>query len=409
MFRSFGEPFMPDAAASNTPTTADIIARARAMMPVVRSRAADAEKRRRIPEETHREFIEAGFYRVLQPARYGGFELDYGTQTEMSVELAQGCASSGWIASITACHAWIVGMFPLAAQEHIWGDDSGTLIASAFQPPSDYRIERGTRGWKVNGRWHFSSGVELCQWTILGIPIPAADGKGPPDRMICVVPLKEAEIDDVWFVNGLCATGSNDVILRDVFVPDEHTARYADLGGDGPRPGTEINKHHIFRLPLFGVFSYNLVGCAIGGALGAVELMVEHLKPRTAKTSRVQMANLQSVHLRVAHAAASAEAARAIIQRNCDEFNHLGRTGQPIPPENRVRYRRDAGFAGLLSLQAVQGLFPLLGGQGLASDNPIQRQWRDVHAIGQHIACNWDVAGSNYGAARLGVLPPDQM
>jgi 3-hydroxy-9,10-secoandrosta-1,3,5(10)-triene-9,17-dione monooxygenase len=399
---------MPVAAASNTPTAADMIGRARAMMPTMRQRAREAEERRRIPEATHRDFIEAGFYRVLQPARYGGFELDYGTQTEMSVELAQGCASSGWIASITACHAWIAGMFPLEAQEHIWGDDSGTLIASAFQPPSDFTIERAQGGWRVAGRWHFSSGVELCQWAVLTIPVPQGEGK-PPDRMLGVVRLTEAEIDDVWFVNGLCATGSNDVILKGAFVPDHHTVRYADLQSDGPRPGSAVNPHHIFRLPLFGVFSYNLVGCAIGGALGAVELMVEHLKPRTTASSRLKMASLQSVHLRVAHAAASADAARTVIQRNCEEFNRLGRTGQPITPEHRVRYRRDAGFAALLSLEAVQGLFPLLGGQGLSSENPIQRQWRDVHAIGQHIACSWDSAGSTYGAARLGVLPPDQM
>ncbi len=397
------------ATASNTPTAAEIVARARDLMPTMRKRAQEAEERRRIPEATHRDFIEAGFYRVLQPARYGGFELDYGTQTEVSVELAQGCASSGWIASITACHAWIVGMFPPEAQEHIWGDDSGTLIASAFMPPSDYRIERTTGGWRVGGRWKFSSGVGLCQWAILSVPIAPKDGQGAPERMICVVPLKDATIEDVWFVNGLCATGSNDVVLRDVFVPDEHTVTFAQLGGDGPTPGSAVNPHHIFRLPLFGVFSYNLVGCAIGAAKGAVDMIVENMKPRTTNSSRLRMASLQSVHLRVAHAAASADAARTIIQRNCDEFNRLGRAGLPIGPEERVRYRRDAGFAALLSINAVEGVYPLLGGGGLAKDNPIQRHWRDVHAIGQHLACNWDTAGSTYGAARLGVLPPDQM
>jgi 3-hydroxy-9,10-secoandrosta-1,3,5(10)-triene-9,17-dione monooxygenase len=227
--------------------------------------------------------------------------------------------------------------------------------------------------------------------------------------MICVVPLSQATIEDVWFVNGLAATGSNDIILRDVFVPDEHTVKYIHLQDDGPTPGSAVNPHHIYRLPLFGVFSYNLVGTGIGAAKGAVDLTVDHLKPRTTSTAHLRMAALQSVHLRVARAAASADAARTIIQRNCDEFNRLGRTSQPIGPEHRIRYRRDAGFASLLCLEAVQGIFPLLGGGGLASDNPIQRHWRDVHAVGQHVACSWDIAGSSYGAARLGVLPPDQM
>src|SRR5262249_7963215 len=199
---------------ANTPTAEQIIGRARDLMPAMRKRAKQAEELRHIPEETHREFIEAGFYRVLQPARYGGFELDYGTQTEMSVELAQGCASSGWIASITTCHSWVCGMFPVEGQDRIWGGDSGTLIARAFQPPGEYRIERATGGWRIGGRWKFSSGVGLCQWAILSIPLAPAEGHGPPDRVICLVPLSDAGIEDVWFVSGLAATGSNDIVLR---------------------------------------------------------------------------------------------------------------------------------------------------------------------------------------------------
>ncbi|HUZ74067.1 MAG TPA: acyl-CoA dehydrogenase family protein [Stellaceae bacterium] len=389
-------------------TAESIVAQARTMMPRLRERAQRTEERRRIPAETHHEFIESGFYRILQPARYGGFELDYGTQTEMSVELAMGCASSGWIASITACHAWIAGMFPPAVQERIWGDDAGTLIASAFQPPGDYRIERATGGWRVAGRWKFSSGVELCQWAVIATPIPAADGKGPPERQFALVPLDEAAIEDVWFVSGLAGTGSNDIVLRDVFIPDAHTLKASECAG-GPTPGSAINPCHIYRLPLFGVFPYNLVGVGIGAAIGAVELVIEQLKVRSTATMHLRMAALQSAQLRIARAAASADAARVLIRTNCVEMNARARAGLPLGPEHRVRYRRDAGFASLLFLEAVQGVFPLLGGGGLAAGNPIQRQWRDAHAVGQHIACSWDAAGSHYGAAVLGVLPPEQM
>ncbi len=396
------------ASSANAVTAAGIIALARDMMPTVRARARHTEELRHIPDETHREFIDAGFYRVLQPARYGGLELDYGTQTELSLELAKGCASSGWIASITACHAWIAGMFPPAAQEHVWGDDAGTLIASSFQPPGDYRIERATGGWRTSGRWKFSSGVGLCQWAVVSTPVAPADGKGPPERMFALVPLKDATIEDVWFVSGLAGTGSNDIVLRDMFIPDAHTIRASEVAG-GPSPGSAVNSCHIYRLPLFGVFPYNLVGVGIGAARGAVDLIIDQLKARSTATMHLRMANLQSAQLRIAHAAASADAARTVIQRNCEEMNSRARADLPLGPEQRVRYRRDAGFAALLALEAAQGVFPLLGGGGLAADNPVQRQWRDVHAVGQHIACSWDAAGSHYGAAVLGVLPPEQM
>jgi len=393
---------------AGNPSAAAIVARAREMMPEMRARAKRTEELRHIPEQTHRDFIEAGFYRVVQPARYGGYELDYGTQTELSVELAQGCASSGWIASITACHAWIAGMFPSEVQERIWGDDSGTLIASAFQPPGEYRIERATGGFRIAGRWKFSSGVDLCQWAVISTPLPPADGQGPPERMFALVPLKDATIEDVWFVSGLAGTGSNDIILRDVFVPERHILRASECAG-GPTPGSAVNPSHIYRLPLFGVFPYNLVGVGIGAAKGAVDLVVDQLKVRSTNTMHLRMAALQSAQLRIARAAASVDAARTVIRTNCEEMNARARADLPLGPEQRIRYRRDAGFASLLFLEAVQGVFPLLGGQGLATDNPIQRQWRDAHAVGQHIACSWDAAGSHFGAAVLGVLPPEQM
>ena len=400
---------MPAATTSSNKVTAEsMIALARDMMPAVRTRAKRTEELRRLPEETHRDFIDAGFYRVVQPARYGGYELDYGTQAEIGHELAQGCASSGWIASITACHAWIAGMFPPEAQERLWGDDGGTLVASAFQPPAEYRLERATGGWRASGRWKFSSGVDLCQWAVISTPVPAPEGKGPPERMMALVPLKDATIEDVWFVNGLCGTGSNDIILRDVFVPDAHTLRASECGG-GPTPGSTINPHHIFRLPLFGVFPYNLVGIGVGAAKGMVDLMIDHLKVRNTATMHLRMAALQSAQLRVARAAAAADGARTILARNLAEMNSRARADLPLGPEHRIRYRRDAGFASLLFLEAVQGVFPLLGGGGLDSASPVQRQWRDAHAVGQHIACSWDTSGSHYGAAVLGVLPPEQM
>jgi 3-hydroxy-9,10-secoandrosta-1,3,5(10)-triene-9,17-dione monooxygenase len=384
-------------------TAETIISRARDMIPVMKERARRAEELRRLPPETHQDFIDAGFYKVLQPARYGGYELDYGTQTELSYELARGCASSGWVASITTCHAWLLGMYPPEAQEAVWGDDGDTLVASSFGP-TDYKVERATGGYRVTGRWKFSSGVDLCDWVLLGTPIPS--DKGPPARVFSVAPLRDCKIEDTWFVSGLAGTGSNDVLARDLFIPDNHMVDTALLNGN-PSPGSAINPCHIFRLPLFGVFSYNLVGVGIGAAQGAVDLLTDQLKVKSTATTRLKLANLQSVQLRLAKAAAAANAAHTVIAENCEEMNRLERAG--VPGEAAcMRWRRDSGFASLLACQAVDELFPLLGGQGLQSDNAVQRAWRDAHAVGQHIALTWDAAATNYGAHILGVPPATQ-
>ncbi len=383
----------------NAPTAAALIARARDMAPVVAKRAREAETLRRLPPVTHEEFREAGFYKVLQPTRYGGYGLDYGVNCEISSELAHGCASSGWVASITTCHAWILGMMEPEAQERVWGSDDGQLIASCFFA-AEHRYEKVAGGYRLSGRWRFSSGVDLCQWVLVQVVMPVE--KSPPDRFFVLMPLKECEIVDVWHVTGLAATGSNDVIARDVFVPDSHFLKVNDLNG-GPTPGSAVNPEHIYKLPLFGVFSYNLVGTGVGAAQGAVAALTEELKAKSTASTHMKLANLQSVQLRIAKASAEADAARTIVARNLEEMNRLTREGAYPTPAQRIRYRRDASFASLLGVQAVEGVFPLIGGQGLTTDNPIGRFWRDAHAVQQHIALVWDNHGSGYGAWALGV------
>ncbi len=152
------------------PSAEEIMARARALVPVLRERAAETETLRRLPDASHRAFVEAGFYKILQPRRYGGYELDFGAQTELGVELGRGCGSSAWVATVLCCHAWLLGMFAPAAQDDVWGQDQDAVIASSFFPVAP-KAERVAGGWRVSGRWRFSSGVD-----------PAAPGRSSSCR-----------------------------------------------------------------------------------------------------------------------------------------------------------------------------------------------------------------------------------
>ena len=149
-----------------TLTRDDILARARDMVPILQERSEQAESARRISEETDQAFRDAEFYKIMQPSAYGGLELDFGTQTELAVILGPGCASSAWVASVTACHGWILGMFPPAAQTDVWGKKSDASVASSFLPfgPDIKRVDGGLH---INGRWGFSSGVDYCSWAVL--------------------------------------------------------------------------------------------------------------------------------------------------------------------------------------------------------------------------------------------------
>src|ERR1700722_9702706 len=154
------------------PSADELVARAAAMVPTLRQRAAATEAQRRVGKDSVQEFRDAGFFRVLQPQRHGGYEHPFGTHMRIAAELGRGCASSAWVASVIAVHSWIVGMFPEEAQEEVWGTDNAALVATSFLP-AGAKAERVNNGIVLTGRWKFSSGLDLCKWATPLIDLPA--------------------------------------------------------------------------------------------------------------------------------------------------------------------------------------------------------------------------------------------
>ena len=385
-------------------TRDDVVGRARDMVPVLRQRAPKTEEGRRVPPETVQDFRDAGFYRILQPARYGGLELEYGTQTEIAAELGRGCGSSAWDASITTCHAWILGMYPGEAQDEVWGDDPEATVSTSFFSVGP-QIDMVPGGVRLSGRWKFSSGVDHCDWAVLSFRMQGPDGKGVMEEFLALVRLADCTVEDTWYVTGLSGTGSNDIVVENCFVPDHRLLRGMELRG-GPSPGSAVNPGYIYRLPLHGVFSFNLVGSAIGVARGALEMVLDGLGGKKSVT-QATVGDQQSVQLRIAEACAEVDAAYALMDRNRAEINRQGRAGETPDMAQRVRYRRDNSYAAVMCVRAVDRVYPLLGGRGLAVGDPVQRAWRDVHAISHHIALTWDVQGVLHGSVALGHPCPD--
>lgn len=377
-----------------------ILARAREMVPVLRERAALAESLRRIPDETVEDFRQADFYRILQPMLYGGLELDYGVQADLAIILAEGCASSAWDANITACHAWLLGMYPAEAQNEVWGDNPETMVSTSFLP-ADITVRRVDGGIRLGGRWKFSSGVGHCEWAMLAVAVEAAKGDETKEHYLALLRLSECAVEDTWFATGLSGTGSNDIVVEDRFVPEHRILRVMGLRGE-PSPGSAVNPFYIYRLPLYGVFAFNLVGTAIGAARGMINQVIERISARTLEDGAT-LAAQQSVQLRISEATAEVDAAHAVVARNLDEVVRIGRAGEDFDLLTKARYRRDNGFASKLAVRAVDRVYPLIGGRGLASDDAANRTWRDVHAVAQHLALTWDVQAQLHGAIALGL------
>jgi 3-hydroxy-9,10-secoandrosta-1,3,5(10)-triene-9,17-dione monooxygenase len=379
------------------PTLEDLLERAESLVPGLRQRAAQTEAVRHVSRATIEEFLDAGLFRVLQPERFGGYQLDYGrTQTELCNVLGRGCGSSAWVQCVVACHAWCLGMFAPEAQDAVWHPDRDTLIGTAFSFNSG-RARPVDGGYFVEGEWSFSSGSDACSWIILAMPV-YEDGPTPTARIWALLPKRDWEIVDVWFAAGLRGSASNDIRVAGAFVPREFTVEPEAFDGR-PTPGSAANSGYIYRLPLFPVFSYNVSTPALGIARGALEAYIQ------TSATRPERAEQPLRQLRIAESAAEIDAAQAVWLTNAANIERIGQSGGAWPSGTLARVRRDAAFATSLCVRAVDRLTLAVGAHGIADDSPIQRAWRDVHAVANHTGNNWDLQAVPWARDALG-LPP---
>src|SRR5260370_37682599 len=197
-----------------------------ALLPALRERAPRGEELRSLPPETFADFQEQGLFRVMQPKRHGGFELDPATFYQAVTEIGAVCGSSGWIFGVVGVHNWHLALFPPQAQQDVWGEDTSAQLSTSLAPTGTVEVVDG--GYRLSGRWSFSSGCDFCQWAALGGVLPAAEPGAPPEARIFLLPRHDYAIDDNWQEMGLCATGSKDIVVEGAFVPEYRTHSYRD-------------------------------------------------------------------------------------------------------------------------------------------------------------------------------------
>ncbi len=376
-----------------------LIERARKMVPVLKERARRATAERRIPDETIAEMQEAGFFRVLQPKRWGGYEMHPNVFFEIQKLLAEGCMSTGWVYGVVGGHPYELALFHDQAQVDVWGDDDSILVSSSYQPVG--KVERTDGGFYLSGRWGFSSGSEHCQWVLLGALIPPENEGDAPDMRTFLVPRADYAIEETWDVFGLQGTGSQDIVVDRAFVPDYRTHRAVD-GFLCKNPGQAENDAPMFRLPWAQIFVRLVSTAALGGAKAgikaAMDIAASRVSTNTGKASKTDPLLLNAV----AKAYAQVDEMEVVLRRNMDEMIAHAENGEDVPMEKRTLYRYQSASVVRRCADLIDELMPLLGGRAIYMSSPVIQPWLDLHAARAHVAndpgnMSGDVVGSLSG------------
>ena len=379
-------PIMPDTPRAISPSETEFLAQARALVPVLAAREAEATQARNVPGETIGDFHRAGLVRLLQPRRFGGHQASLGVFLQAVEILAAGCASSAWVYGVLGELEWVIACLPERGQIDIWGDDPEALAAGSIVPRAVGLPASG--GWRVTGRYAFASGVRHARWVIVGVR--CQDGAGREEPRYLFVPLNEVEIIDDWHALGMRATGSVSLMLRDVFVPEHRSVSIADIVAGTP-PGRLVHSDYaVLRAPRYYVVPFVLP--AVGFALGrrALNLATEALRARALSPS-------DAFHMQLGRAAALIESALLIFTTRRTETVARLESEAPIAEADMLRNRRDVALAFQMIRQGVEQLVALNGARTVYDTEKLQSVLRDVMSIGTHIVVGEEAAMVPYG------------
>ncbi|MGH7090827.1 MAG: acyl-CoA dehydrogenase family protein [Stellaceae bacterium] len=389
-----------DSAQVTLPEPQELLRRARALVPRLAERAAAAEAARSLPKETIAEMQEAGFFRILQPKRWGGYEMNPAIYYDVLMTLAEGCFSTAWVYGVVGIHPWLIALYDDRAQTEVWGKDPRTLISSSLMPGGQLVPEAG--GFRLKGRWAYSSGCEHCDWAFLGAVVPS-DDPAAFDWRFCLVPRRDYEIIDTWHVSGLKATGSHDILVKDAFVPVYRAHKVMDLYRC-KGPGQESNGAALYRMPAAQILYLGVACGAIGALRGMVELYRGHAAKRV--TPRGRTADDPSAQLACAEAAALVDELQLVLHANLASLVAMAERREVPGMEQRLKFKFHSAWGVERCGLAALKLFKASGAHAIRSDLPFGRIVADINAGRQHVSNQPEYFGRAWGGMLLGGPPP---
>lgn len=380
------------------PTAAELVARARALQPLLREHAARTDADRRVPAECIDTLGAAGLFRASVPRRYGGYATTLRAMLDVSAAVAEGDGSAGWVVALVNVCNWLVALFPAQAQEEVFADPV-PRVTGVLTPSSTSRKVDG--GWQVSGRWYFNSGSWWSTWAVLGVPL--TDDRGEViDQGLVLVPAADLAIEDVWYVAGMRGTASNCLVATDIFVPSHRVLSVpAAIEGSYPTPHAG---EALFRSAFVPVLTLVLAGPQLGLGRAALDLVIDKAaKKPISYTFFETQAESVAFQLQMADAATKIDVATLLCYRAAADIDEAAARGEYLDYRTRARVRADTGYAVQNVVDALTILMNAHGAGGFADASPLQRIWRDSNVAARHAVVSPAIGYEVYGKALLGV------
>jgi 3-hydroxy-9,10-secoandrosta-1,3,5(10)-triene-9,17-dione monooxygenase len=384
----------------------NLLFEAKRLAPQLAETAARDRELRRLSDQTWQILLDGGFVRSLQPARWGGGEVALIDFVDAMLELSRVSPAAGWVAGVIGVHPWQLALFEDAAQRELWGEDAATMHSSSYNPTG--RAEKVAGGYKVSGRWSFSSGCDHCSGVMLGAICGSREVAGKPVRDFRSFLLRrdQYQIDDNWHVAGLQGTGSKDIVVAEAFVPEYRSQSHFDYATNLPLPGQKLNDGPVYRLPWSVVFHMALASATLGSARGFVDLWIAQTRDRTLSFGG-RAADDALMQKRLAEATWYLDASIMRMRADAIELGQMAEARKAAPMELRARMRWNLNRGCELVGQAVAELFHAATGRTVFLDHPLQQRFQDLQAAMAHAYLTPDQVARAVGGSLLGTSKPE--
>jgi 3-hydroxy-9,10-secoandrosta-1,3,5(10)-triene-9,17-dione monooxygenase len=381
-----------------TPTTGpELVARARALTPLLASHAAEAERLRKPVDAVIRALEEAEIFKLMVPRCYGGLELDLDTFFDVGVALGEGDASMAWVANFYIEHNWILCQFPKSFQQELFAARSYVLAPAMVAPAGRATHER--HGYRLSGRWQWGSGIMHADWVIPAALEQTPEGK--PDPRWFALPVSQVKVEDTWYVDGMVGTGSNDVVIEDVYIPAERSVSMIEMGG-GHAPGSQLHDGPLYHTPMMPILTLAAAMPALGQAKAVIRLFHERLAERILLDSGTKQVEKPAAQMRLARAEVEVCEAELLMRHTVEEVCARRNTATI---EDRARWAAQLAVAVDRCKRVIQTVCEASGAHAHFQSSPLQRAWRDVNTLSCHVVFDLDTRLEVFGRVLLGLDP----